>query len=158
MIHSGVGVRDKVGPQCVTEHSTHLIGNALEKRAPTLLCALTCHPGQFDRVGGLVRTQAMSRHLRAAVVPWLREPAVSVTSRSRIRASRRLGGRPRCRRCFVLSCGEHERPLCLEVAAMIVGKGSHSAHRNFAKLRRNRRPPERAARVRKIGQHPIENA
>ena len=71
-----VGVRDKVGPQCVTEHSTHLIGNALEKRAPTLLCALTCHLGQFDWVGGLVlvRTQAISRHPRAAVVPWLREP------------------------------------------------------------------------------------
>jgi hypothetical protein len=28
-------------------------------------------------VGGLVRTQAMSRHPRAAVVPWLRAPAVA---------------------------------------------------------------------------------
>ena len=47
------GVRDKVGPQCVTERSTHLLGNALEQPTPTLLCALACHLGQFDRVGGL---------------------------------------------------------------------------------------------------------
>jgi hypothetical protein len=63
------GVRDKVDPQCVTERSTHLLGNALEQPTPTLLCALACHLGQFDRVGGLVRTQEMSRHQRAEVVP-----------------------------------------------------------------------------------------
>ena len=90
-----VGVRDKVGPQCVTEPSTHLLGNVRECRlqpAPALLCALACHLGQFDRVGGthtgdgVVRTQAMSQHPRAAGVLWLREPAV--TARSRVRAWR----------------------------------------------------------------------
>ena len=50
--------RDKVGPQCVTERSTHLLGNALEQPTPTLLCALVCHLGQFDRVGWLVRTHS----------------------------------------------------------------------------------------------------
>ena len=48
-----VGVRDKVGPQFVTERSARLLGNALEQPTPTLLCALACHLGQFDRVGGL---------------------------------------------------------------------------------------------------------
>jgi len=42
-----VGVRDKVGPQFVTERSTHLLGNAPEQPAPALLCAraraLECH-------------------------------------------------------------------------------------------------------------------
>ena len=52
--------------------------------APALLCALACHLGQFDRVGGVERTQAMSQ--RAAVVLWLREPAVK--ARSRVRAWR----------------------------------------------------------------------
>ena len=46
-------MRDKVGPQFVTERSTRLLGNALEQPTPTLLCALACHLGQFDRVGGL---------------------------------------------------------------------------------------------------------
>ena len=91
-----VGVRDKVGPQCVTERSTHMLGDAPDQPAPALLCALARHLGQFDRVGGLVGTQAMSLHPRAAVVPWLREPAI--TARSRVRAWRRLGGRPWCRR------------------------------------------------------------
>jgi hypothetical protein len=36
---------------------------------PTLLCVLACQLGQFDRVGWLVRTQAMSRYPRAEVVP-----------------------------------------------------------------------------------------
>jgi len=91
-----VGVRDKVGPQCVTERSTHVLGDSPEQPAPALLCALAPHLAQFDRVGGLVGTQAMSLHPRAAVVPWLREPAI--TARSRVRAWRRLGGRPWCRR------------------------------------------------------------
>jgi hypothetical protein len=64
-----VGVRDKVGPQCVTERSTHMLGDAPDQPAPALLCALARHLGQFDRVGGLVGTQAMSLHPRAAVVP-----------------------------------------------------------------------------------------
>ena len=81
---------------CVTERSTHVLGDAPEQPAPALLCALAPHLAQFDRVGGLVGTQAMSLHPRAAVVPWLREPAV--TARSRVRAWRRLGGRPWCRR------------------------------------------------------------
>ena len=79
----------------MTEPSTHLLGNVRECRlqpAPALLCALACHLGQFDRVGGthtgdgVVRTQAMSQHPRAAGVLWLREPAV--TARSRVRAWR----------------------------------------------------------------------
>jgi hypothetical protein len=36
-----VGVRDKVGPQCVTERSTHVLGDAPEQPAPALLCALS---------------------------------------------------------------------------------------------------------------------
>ena len=80
---------------CVTERGTHLLGNAWRQEpAPALLCALARHLGQFDRVGGLERTQATSRHPRAAVVPWLRAPAV--TARLRVRAWRRLGGRPWC--------------------------------------------------------------
>ena len=63
------GVRDKVGPQCVTERSTHVLGDSPEQPAPALLCALAPHLAQFDRVGGLVGTQAMSLHPRAAVVP-----------------------------------------------------------------------------------------
>ena len=98
--------------------------------APTLLCAFACDLGQFDWVGGLVRTQAMSRHPRAAIVPWLRAPAVA--ARSRVRAWRWLGGRPRCRRCFDLSCGEHERPLCSTVARSVCGCGTHSAIGTFA--------------------------
>ena len=65
VLEAHVGVRrDKVGPKFVTERSTHLLGNAPEQPAPALLCVLACHLGQFDRVGGLVRTQAMSRHPR----------------------------------------------------------------------------------------------
>ena len=85
--------RDRIGPQCVTERSTHVLGDAPEQPAPALLCALSRHLGWFDRVGGLVRMQAVSLHPRAAVVPWLRVPAI--TARSRVRAWRRLGG---CRR------------------------------------------------------------
>ena len=62
---------DKVGPLSVTERGTHLLGNARQEPAPALLCALARHLGQFDRVGGLVRTQAINLHPRAAVVPWL---------------------------------------------------------------------------------------
>ena len=54
-----VGVRDKVGPQCVTERSTHLLGNARERPALALQYSLARHLGQFDRLGGLVRTHAM---------------------------------------------------------------------------------------------------
>jgi len=70
---SGCGRRHRatLGPLCVTERGTHLLGNARQEPAPALLCALARHLGQFDRVGGLVRTQAMNLHPRAAVVPWL---------------------------------------------------------------------------------------
>ena len=73
---------------------------------------------QFDRVGELVRTQAMSRHPRAAVVPWLRESAVSVTTRSRVQAWRRLGGRPRRRGLLVgMMALKRARTAALERAA-----------------------------------------
>ena len=55
VLFARVGVRDNVGPQCITERSTHLLGNAREQPAPALLCSLARHLGQFDR---LVRTQA----------------------------------------------------------------------------------------------------
>ena len=58
VLFARVGVRDNVGPQCVTERSTHLLGNAREQPAPALLCSLARHLGQFDRWGGLVRAQA----------------------------------------------------------------------------------------------------
>ena len=51
-----------------TKRSTHLLGNAREQPAPSLLCALVRHLGPFDQVGGLIRTQAMRRHPRAAVL------------------------------------------------------------------------------------------
>ena len=58
VLFARVGVRDNVGPQCITERSTHLLGNAREQPAPALLCSLARHLGQFDRWGGLVRAQA----------------------------------------------------------------------------------------------------
>jgi len=45
-----------------------VLGDAPEQPAPALLCALSRHLGRFDRVGGLVCTQAVSLHPRAAVV------------------------------------------------------------------------------------------
>ena len=52
VLFARVGVHDNVGPQCITERSTHLLGNAREQPAPALLFLLACHLGQFDRWGG----------------------------------------------------------------------------------------------------------
>ena len=43
VLFARVGVRDNVGPQCITERSTHLLGNAREQPALALLCSL-CAP------------------------------------------------------------------------------------------------------------------
>ena len=43
VLFARVGVRDNVGPQCVTERSTHLLGDAREQ--PTSIAAVrTCAP------------------------------------------------------------------------------------------------------------------
>jgi hypothetical protein len=44
-----------------SERSTHLLGNAREQPAPSLLCALACHLGPFDQVGGLIRDGTRGR-------------------------------------------------------------------------------------------------
>jgi hypothetical protein len=67
-------------------------GNARERPALALQYSLVRHLGQFDWLGGLVRTHAMIWHPCEVVVRGLRAPAV--TDRSRIPAGRRLGGRP----------------------------------------------------------------
>jgi hypothetical protein len=86
-------VRDKVGPQCVTEGSTHLLDNAHES-SPLQRCCARLHTfmANFTRRAGWYAA-GRGRAPRAAIVPWLR--AQAVTARSRVRAWRRHGGRPR---------------------------------------------------------------
>ncbi len=49
------GVRYKVGPQCVTERSMHLLGNALKQPTPTLLCVLACQDSLTGWAGWYAR-------------------------------------------------------------------------------------------------------
>ena len=61
-------VRDRVSPQVRYRayRSTHLLGNRVSSPPPAPLCVLARHLCQFDRVGGLVGTQAVRRHPQAA--------------------------------------------------------------------------------------------
>ena len=58
----------KSAHRCVTERSTHLLGDAREQPA-SIAAVRTCAPSwPVDRAGGLVYAQAVRRHL------WLRAP------------------------------------------------------------------------------------
>ena len=81
----------KSSHRCVTERSTHLLGSARQQPASSAAVRACAPSWPFDRARGLVRAQAVRRHPRAAVVPWL-SASCQLTARSRVRAWQTLGG------------------------------------------------------------------
>ena len=81
----------KSSHRCVTERSTHLLGSARQQPASSAAVRACAPSWPFDRARGLVRAQAVRRHPRAAVVPWL-SASCQLTARSRVRAWETLGG------------------------------------------------------------------